>query len=64
MSVKRIDPNRAWARMRDPDSDTLVVCAYEDEGKCDELGISGALDLKELRKRRPSKDTELVFYCN
>jgi hypothetical protein len=42
----------------------LVVCAYEDEAKCDRVRIQGALSLNEFRSRLPDipKDERIVFY--
>ena len=42
----------------------LLVCAYEDEGKCKRIQIDGALSLKEFQARLPDipKNERIVFY--
>lgn len=43
----------------------LLVCAYDDEEKCKELRLDGALSLNEFRDRINSlpKGQEVIFYC-
>jgi len=43
----------------------LLVCAYDDDAKCDRMRLDGALSLSELRAREATlpRTTELLFYC-
>ncbi|RMG88760.1 MAG: ArsR family transcriptional regulator [Candidatus Dadabacteria bacterium] len=63
MDVERISAEEARARAKG--CGALLVCAYEDEKKCDALRLEGALTLKEFRERAPALDKarEIVFYC-
>lgn len=40
-----------------------LVCAYEDEEKCNRLRVEGALSLAESRSNPPPKSEEVIFYC-
>lgn len=42
----------------------LLVCAYADESKCEDIHIEGALSLKEFEARLPDvpKDERIIFY--
>lgn len=44
---------------------TLLVCAYDDESKCRDKHLEGAITMQQLNARLPSlsKEVELVFYC-
>lgn len=44
---------------------TLLVCAYEDEAKCNKIKLEGATSLASLQTRLSSlpKDPEIIFYC-
>ncbi len=63
MDVKRVDPR--YARERVDDGQALLVCAYDDEEKCDAMKLEGAIDMRELRSRLAGlpRDEELIFYC-
>ena len=65
MTVERITPDEVWRQMQDPGSEVELVCAYEDEAKCEELRLEGAQTLAELQEREDEvpKDRMLVFYC-
>jgi hypothetical protein len=43
----------------------LLVCAYDDEGKCQKLRLEGAITLHDVLRRLESvpKSQELIFYC-
>lgn len=45
--------------------ETLLVCAYEEDGKFRQLQLSGATSLSEFQSRLPSlpRSQEIVFYC-
>lgn len=42
-----------------------LVCAYEDDAKCRQMMLDGALSFSEFRARagRIPRDQEIVFYC-
>ncbi len=42
----------------------LLVCAYADVAKCNQMRLQGAMPLAELERRRPtlSKSQRIVFY--
>jgi len=44
---------------------TLLVCAYDDDGKFQANHLDGAIALSEFKKRVSGleKDTPIVFYC-
>jgi rhodanese-related sulfurtransferase len=63
MSAQRLDPGEA---RRDVDSgDALLVCAYDDEEKCQNYALPNALLLSELSAKEKTlpKDREIIFYC-
>jgi hypothetical protein len=43
----------------------LLVCAYEQEEKCNQVALEGSLSLSQFQQRLPSmpKDQELIFFC-
>lgn len=63
MDVPRIDVEEA--RRKVAAGQALLICAYEDEGKCGRMRLEGSTTLSELQARLPSlrKDEELIFYC-
>ena len=48
-----------------PDSDALLVCAYESQEKCEKHRLEGAITLTELKSKESELSTgqELIFYC-
>jgi hypothetical protein len=61
--VTKITP--AEARAKVTAGEALLVCAYEDPAKCEELRLEGALTYQEFQQRLPSlaEDQQVVFYC-
>lgn len=55
----------AEVRERLSSSDALLVCAYEDQEKCEKLRLAGALTFNELKAMVTSLSSarELIFYC-
>ncbi len=55
----------AEVRERLSSSDALLVCAYEDQDKCEKLRLAGALTFNELKAMVTSLSSarELIFYC-
>ena len=43
----------------------LLVCAYEEEEKCQKYRLSDALSLSQLQAQEMAlpKDREIIFYC-
>jgi hypothetical protein len=43
----------------------LLVCAYEDDAKCRQVALEGALSFSQFKAREGalSKEQEIVFYC-
>jgi hypothetical protein len=43
----------------------LLVCAYDNDEKCRQNWLDGAVTLSELRAREATlaKDREIIFYC-
>jgi hypothetical protein len=62
---ERISVEDARRKLTSPGSTTLLVCAYEDESKCAQRQLEGAISLKQLQARQAavSPDQELIFYC-
>ena len=58
----RISP--AEARRAVEQDDALLVCAYDDESKCEKLRLNGSISFAELERRLDdvSQDRRLVFY--
>ena len=61
--VTRVTPEEIYPRLRS--GEALLVCAYEDEAKCQRLRLAGALSLAAFKSLRPTlpQDREIVFYC-
>lgn len=59
--VERIDVETARSRVQSDEA--LLVCAYDDEEKCESLALEGSLSLDELEDREVDEDRELIFYC-
>ena len=53
------------ARQRVAEGRAVLVCAYEDVGKCERLRLQGALTLGELEARMAElpRSQEIIFYC-
>lgn len=60
MSATRISPHDAMEKTKEG---ALLVCAYDDEEKCNTIKLEGAISLGALQARQPSKQQELIFYC-
>jgi hypothetical protein len=60
--VPRVTPREVRERM-EAGADVRLVCAYDDEAKCRELALQGAVPLAELEGRDVDPSAELVFYC-
>ena len=58
----RISPKQAYPRVQS--GDAWLICAYDDEQKCAELHLEGAISLASFQSQRDAvpKDAELIFY--
>lgn len=59
----RISPEEARQRMTS--GSALLVCAYEDEEKCNRLLLEDSVSLTAFKSnlRGVPKDREIIFYC-
>jgi hypothetical protein len=62
--IERIRVDEARRKTSSPGG-ALLVCAYDDEEKCNKIQLEGSISLADLRARRASlpKDQEIIFYC-
>lgn len=53
------------ARRKVTKGEALLVCAYSDRAKCNQMKLEGSTTLPELEARLGSlpKTQELIFYC-
>jgi hypothetical protein len=53
------------ARARSSSGEAILVCAYEDEGRCQGMRLDGAWTLAELEANLPRlpRDQQILFYC-
>jgi hypothetical protein len=63
MPAQRIDPEEA--RREVSSGNALLVCAYDDEQKCQQYRLTDALSLAELQAQEAAlpKDRKTFFYC-
>jgi hypothetical protein len=45
--------------------EALLVCAYDNESKCDTMKLDGAISFGAFEAKAPSllKNLEIIFYC-
>jgi len=43
----------------------LLVCAYEEEEKCNQVALEGSLSLTRFQERAPTlpRNQEVIFFC-
>lgn len=53
------------ARRRIAAGRAILVCAYEDEAKCDRIRLEGAMSLTEFKRRAAMlpEGRDIIFYC-
>jgi len=63
IAAPRISPQDAHRQVTS--GHAILVCAYEDETKCNTMMLQGAISLKEFESRLPNlkKDQPIIFYC-
>ena len=59
----RIMPEEA--RQKVQSGQAILVCAYDDEEKCRQMDLEGAMHMQDLEAKLPQmdKDQEIIFYC-
>ena len=62
--VPRISADKVRQKQKSGE-DTLLVCAYEQVEKCEQVKLDGSISFTELQQKLPSlaNDREIVFYC-
>jgi hypothetical protein len=40
-----------------------LICAYDDDRKCQQFALAGSVPLSALRQRQVPPGQELIFYC-
>jgi hypothetical protein len=60
---RRVTPKEIYSKVQS--GGTLLVCAYDDEAKCGQIRLEGAISLAEFKSLISTlpKDREIVFYC-
>lgn len=63
IAAPRISPQDTYRQVTS--GQAILVCAYEDEAKCNTMMLQGAISLKEFESRLPNlkKDQPIIFYC-
>ncbi len=61
--TERVSADQAHERTQS--GQALLVCAYTEAEKCNQMMLEGALNMADLERRLSSmqKDQELIFYC-
>jgi hypothetical protein len=60
--IERISAQHAHTKTKS--NQALLVCAYEDEAKCQRLNLDGSISFTSLQSRAASlpKTQEIIFY--
>ena len=60
--IERISAQQAHAKIKA--NEALLVCAYEDEAKCQRLNLEGSISFTSFKSRVQSlpKSQEIIFY--
>ena len=63
--IPRVEPTEVRDAQNDRDREIELVCAYDDDDKCERLRLAGAQTLSEFRARQEEipTDRRIVFYC-
>ena len=64
MTAPRIEPRDAHEHANH--GDALLVCAYDDDDKCQDMSLEGSVPLSafEEKKDELERTREIIFYCN
>ena len=57
-----VSPSEIYQKVKD--GKVLLVCAYDDDARFNQLHLEGGISFSEFKKKLPSlsKDQEIVFY--
>ncbi|MFW6415206.1 MAG: rhodanese-like domain-containing protein [Thermodesulfobacteriota bacterium] len=60
--IERISPREAAKKLK---QGAWLVCAYENEDKCNSIHIQGTLSIKDFRAKLSDipLDKGIIFYC-
>jgi len=60
--IERIIPQQAHTKVKS--NQALLVCAYEDEAKCQRLNLEGSMSFTSFKSRVQClpKSQEIIFY--
>jgi hypothetical protein len=60
--IERISAQQAHTKIKS--NQALLVCAYEDDAKCQRLNLEGSISFTSLQSRAASlpKTQEIIFY--
>lgn len=63
MSATRIGPVKARELVEQ--GDAVLVCAYDDEEKCEDIRLEGAMTFGEFKSEKSdlSPGQTVIFYC-
>lgn len=55
----------AQAQKKVATGNALLVCGYEDEGRCARIRLQGSMSLNEFKGQMSTlaRDQEIIFYC-
>ena len=61
--VERTDAEEARRKVKS--GQALLVCAYDDEAKCNKIKLEGSIPLKSFQSKASTlpKSQEIIFYC-
>jgi hypothetical protein len=47
------------------DGEALLICAYEDDERCQSIRLEGSIMMKDLMEQLPwlPREQEFIFYC-
>jgi hypothetical protein len=61
--IERIDADET--RKKTKSGHALLVCAYDDDAKCETMKLAGSVSLADLvaKLKWVPRDQEIIFYC-
>ena len=61
--ARRIRPDEAYRKV--VSGEASLICAYEDDEKCRQIALAGAIPLSQFEAELPRlpRNRELIFYC-
>ncbi len=60
---ERVSASEVYDKVKE--GKAALVCAYEDDEKCNRMHLEGAINFSEFKQKIGSlpKDEDIVFYC-